>query len=159
MIINNENTENPIFERIKLVIEKYCTSDAEFARMIDVPRSSLSTMFNKSKTVSFPILDKILSVFTDVSADWLLRGIGDMELSTSTKITDANEYLVKRFEEVINELRDIKDELKEKEELINKQKDEIEMLKGKPIYKIEKKDDDVSCVAERTSELEKNNNN
>lgn len=125
MIINSTHIEDPVIERIKLVQEKYSKGQADFARKINVPKSTLNSMYNRGVKASFIVMEAILSELADVSADWLLRGIGEMELSkgeSQPKITDANEYLVKRFEEVIKELSDIKNEV------INKDK-EIEILK------------------------------
>lgn len=150
----------PVLERFRKIIKQKCGSQKKFCELTGINEKTLSSIFRRKSGPNYETLMAVISAFSDINVEWLMKGEGDMErkiLDESIKITDSNEYLVKRFEEVINELRDIKDEVKKKDELIIKQNEEIEKLKRKQIYKIEKKDDDVSCVAEATPELEKNN--
>lgn len=122
--------EDPVKERIRCVQEKYSKSQAEFARKLGVPKSTYNTMFKRGEKASFTILEAILSVFTDVSADWLLRGIGSMMLTPDVIITDGNKYMVERFEELINEKRDLEGIISEKDKIIERLSKEKKELIG-----------------------------
>lgn len=118
MIINNETIEKPVLERIRLLINSKCKSQKEFCKKVGLNEKTLSSMFTRNSNPKYETLFLIISAFEDVSANWILTGKGEMLLkkdNEETKITDANEYLVKRFEEVLNELRDIKDVVDEQE--------------------------------------------
>ena len=114
MIINKITSEDPVIERIILIQETYCKNQTDFATKIGVSKTTLNSMYKRGVKASFTVLGAILSEFTDVSADWLLRGIGQMQLnqedsdiareaSTNYTITDANIILATRFEEIVRE--------------------------------------------------------
>lgn len=62
---------------LKLINSKKMTSQ-KFASMLNVQSSNISHITSKRNKPSFDLLFNILSVFPEVSSDWLLMGIGDM---------------------------------------------------------------------------------
>lgn len=114
MIKNKITSEDPVIERIILIQDTYCKNQIEFAKKIGVSKTTLNSMYHRGVKASFTVLGAILSEFTDISADWLLRGIGQMKLnqeyiesdresSANYIITDANILLATRFEEIVRE--------------------------------------------------------
>lgn len=67
-----------IVQRIKkLIEEKYgARGTTSFARAIGVEQVTLSRQLNGQRGVSLDVIESVLKTFTDVSAEWLLRGEG-----------------------------------------------------------------------------------
>lgn len=68
-------------EKIREIISFYKLSDRQFAIKIGVTQSVIGSMFQKNTEPSAKVIKLTLNVFTDVSADWLLRDKGPMLLS------------------------------------------------------------------------------
>lgn len=66
-----------IIERIKELIARKEMSETSFAKLIGVSQRTLNNYMN-GRTPSLEVLDAILSVFPEVSSEWLLRGEGKM---------------------------------------------------------------------------------
>jgi transcriptional regulator with XRE-family HTH domain len=64
--------------RIIKLVEKLGMSDREFARLAGFSNSLLYTIRHKNATIGSDKLENILQKLTDLSAEWLLRGEGDM---------------------------------------------------------------------------------
>ena len=58
-------------------------SDADFARMVDIPRSDLSQMMSGKRKVSKRCVSNLLANFPDINAEWLHDGVGEMLKSHS----------------------------------------------------------------------------
>lgn len=78
-----------IIERIKELIARKEMSETSFAKLIGVSQRTLNNYMN-GRTPSLEVLDAILSAFPEVSAEWLLRGEGDM-LKNSGTMTGSNQ--------------------------------------------------------------------
>lgn len=63
-------------ERISSVISYFCKSKADFARKMEESPQVISNWVSRGAGKS--VLNKILSKFPDVNANWLLTGEGDM---------------------------------------------------------------------------------
>lgn len=68
-----------INQRIKQVIEKYNISITALSNRIDIVQTTLNRQLS-GETSSIPVstIEAILHYFSDVSAEWLLRGEGSM---------------------------------------------------------------------------------
>ena len=69
--------------RIREIRESLDLKIAEFARKLDIPRSTL-VGWEEGKTVSIEILKPLEKIF-DVNMDWILTGEGEMFLSNQEK--------------------------------------------------------------------------
>lgn len=81
--------ENSVNERVRTLIDYKELSDNKFAQMIGVGQKLLSNMFIRGTEPSSKTISSILNTFQDISAEWLLRGEGDMlisEKNTNCKI-------------------------------------------------------------------------
>lgn len=64
--------------RIEKVIQYLEMTSGQFASEIGVQNSTLSHILNSRNNPSLEVLKKILSRFTEISADWLILGQGSM---------------------------------------------------------------------------------
>lgn len=68
-----------IVERIMRLVELKAKSKREFASMIGIEQTLFNNyMIGKRGGMNYDIVDAILTTFPDVSAEWLLRGEGEM---------------------------------------------------------------------------------
>lgn len=70
-------------ERISKIIAHFCKSKAEFARMVEEKPQVVSNWVARGAGKN--VLNKILSKFPDINANWLLTGEGEMLNETSIK--------------------------------------------------------------------------
>ena len=59
-------------------------SDADFARIVEIPRGDLSQMMSGKRKVSKRCVSNLLANFPEISADWLEDGTGEMLKSTTS---------------------------------------------------------------------------
>lgn len=67
-----------IVERIKELCNQMRMSENKFANEIGVNTQTLNNYTTGKRNVSYDVVDKILIHFPQVSAEWLIRGIGNM---------------------------------------------------------------------------------
>ena len=65
-------------DRINVIRDHYRLSNRGFAEAIGSKPAATNNYLNGTKEPSLEFVDKILSTYIDVSADWLLRGKGTM---------------------------------------------------------------------------------
>lgn len=72
--------ENKVLERIKNIMRELGLSPRAFAHEIGFNYSTLNNyLCGRRQTVDSELIIKTLKRFDNVSAEWLLRGIGSME--------------------------------------------------------------------------------
>lgn len=67
-----------IYQRVKLVLEDKSISVNALSKQINVAQATLNPQLRGDRTLAANIVEKILTAFPDVSADWLMRGVGTM---------------------------------------------------------------------------------
>lgn len=68
-----------IVQRIKKLVEaKTNGNKKEFATIIGMVQVTFNRYVNEDRSMSYEVIDAILSAFPEVSAEWLLRGEGEM---------------------------------------------------------------------------------
>lgn len=67
-----------MIERVKKIIELKSKSIREFALLIGVKHVTLNQQISGTRSLSLDIITAILNSFEDISAEWLLRGDGEM---------------------------------------------------------------------------------
>ena len=70
-----------ILERLKAVIAEKSTSPSDFSKKIGIAQTTLSNQLKSPRGVSVDVIMLTLEHFSDVSAEWLLRGKGQMLIS------------------------------------------------------------------------------
>lgn len=75
--------ENTLTERFKELISAKSASVLYFSRLIGVAQTTLNSQLSSTKGVSSNVILLTLDTFPDVSAEWLLRGKGEMLIASS----------------------------------------------------------------------------
>ena len=58
-------------------------SDADFARIVNIPRGDLSQMMSGKRKVSKRCVSNLLAEFPEINEEWLMTGEGEMLKNTS----------------------------------------------------------------------------
>ena len=100
-------------------------SKAEMSRELGVDAGTLGNILNGNRGVSVGLLSKFLETYPSVSAEWLLRGIGDMR-TLSNGLDSQEDVEIARLESTVETLLDritgYKNRIKELEETLHEQK-------------------------------------
>ena len=127
--MTNNNTING---RIREIILSAGITDSAFAKRIGVTQSVIASMFQRGTEPSAKVLTSILLTYEDISAEWLLRGKGQMLLSEVTP--DPNIEQMKRLVDTITTLQGIITEQTKTNQLLTeelkKANGELTMLKN-----------------------------
>lgn len=91
MFINVKCMEETIYQRVKLVLENKSISVNALSKQINVAQATLNPQLRGDRTLAANIVAKILDAFPDVSAEWLMRGVGTMY---SNQDADDSSYMV-----------------------------------------------------------------
>lgn len=83
--------EVTIYQRVKCVLENKSISVNALSKQINVAQATLNPQLRGDRTLAANIVEKILEAFPDVSAEWLMRGVGTMY---SNQDADDSSYMV-----------------------------------------------------------------
>lgn len=75
--------ENTINQRIREFINSLGINDNQFAKSIGVTQSVIASMFSRNTEPSSKVLVSILNAYAYLSAEWLMRGQGDMRVENN----------------------------------------------------------------------------
>ena len=78
------DTEMALKMRVKLCMEKLKVSANEMERQCGISHSTISSQVNGKSKLSATVIAELLAYRPDISAEWLLRGTGDMFLDGSS---------------------------------------------------------------------------
>lgn len=67
-----------VLQRVKMIYETKSTSETQFAKQIGASQKTINQQFKGERSISLDTIIQVLSAFEDISAEWLLRGKGDM---------------------------------------------------------------------------------
>ena len=70
--------EVTIYQRITLILEDKQLSVNALSKLVDMSQTTLNTQLKGERALSANVVAKVLIAFPDVSAEWLMRGIGTM---------------------------------------------------------------------------------
>lgn len=95
MSINYTIMENSVKQRIKEITSLKDISITALSKIIQVPQPTLNRQINTEAPMTLSNILLILNHFPDISAEWLLRGVGNMyknaEASTDSEEEDSEE--------------------------------------------------------------------
>lgn len=94
-----------MLNRLKKYIDYKGISISAFEKSIGMSNASFGKSLKNGGSIGGDKLEKILSVYPDINAEWLLTGGGEM-LKSTTKMNIShidNEWILKRFEEIVTE--------------------------------------------------------
>ena len=78
--------ETTVAQRIKSILNDNQISIAAFAKMIGMLQVTYNRQIRGDQSVSLAMIEGFLHVFPDISAEWLLRGEGEMYKSNSGSV-------------------------------------------------------------------------
>lgn len=105
-----------MIERINELMRKEGLSELQFAKRIGVPQSSVNGYLSGKNTPPTKFLTSVITEFSDVSAEWLMRGEGTMYISDIPADGDSEQVLDLKAE--ITRLRAELAELREENETL-----------------------------------------
>lgn len=70
--------ENLVLSRLIEFRNAEKLSENAFAKAIGMNQATVNNYFLQNRKLSFELIDKTLAAFPNLSAEWLLRGEGDM---------------------------------------------------------------------------------
>lgn len=113
-----------MLNRIKKYIDYKGISVSAFEKSIGMSNASFGKSLKNGGSIGGDKLEKILSVYPDINAEWLLTGDGEMLKSTTKmKISHIdNDWILKRFEEIVAE-----------NALLKKENEELKLSRGNVI--------------------------
>lgn len=122
--------ENNVTQRIREFMESTGLSILAFANSIGVPQSTLNQQLNgrngKNIGVQISVITATLEAYPDLSAEWLLRGEGEMKKGDEWKVTQfipiQNNELVDALKDNITLLKETNAMLKEKVKVLEAEK-------------------------------------
>ena len=142
----NVSTED-INQRIKEVLQKNDLSVTAFSKEVGLPQATVNRQLNGDARVSVDTIKAFLHRFRDVSAEWLLRGVGDMcrgvpdeqlerEMAEETgrvqRIGDNSNHNTQAMTDTAltkeNEL--LKERIQEKDKALEEKNEEIKFLRS-----------------------------
>lgn len=113
--------------RIKEIISFYGLSDRQFAIKCGIKQNTLSRQLSGTSDVSIYTINSILDKFEDVSAEWLMRGVGLMLKSESIN----PEVQVERMERLVDTITTLQSALNEKSKTVQALEQEVLRLSKK----------------------------
>lgn len=122
-----------MISRIKEVIAYYKLTDRAFAIKCGIKQNTLSRQLNGVSEISVATINAILDNYDDISAEWLLRGKGEMLISANQSKDENTERISRLVDTIatlqgtINEQSKTIQALQEKERRLN---GELAMLKN-----------------------------
>ena len=120
-----------IYQRVKCVLENKSISVNALSKKINVAQAILNPQLKGDRSLAANIVEKILTVFPDVSAEWLMRGVGTMY---SNHDADDSYYMVAetphRVESKIEEYHQDDSVWKAKYEELEKRYDQLLSIFG-----------------------------
>lgn len=78
--------EVSVIERINVVLKHFGKTPNGLANMLEMIPSTVNRQLKGDQALSSKVIEGVLSVFPDVSAEWLLRGKGEMLISEQTTL-------------------------------------------------------------------------
>lgn len=106
-----------MIERVIDIIKLKAKSVREFADSVGIKQVTLNQQLNGDRKLSLDTVLSILNSFEDISAEWLLRGEGEMYKADDKNINDNfdnSQYVsIKKYESIVNLFGQTASELKD----------------------------------------------
>lgn len=134
--------ENSIIQRITDIITSKGFSENSFAKQIGSNQRTINQQLRGDRRLSLDTVCNVISSFEDISAEWLLRGEGEMlkkktdqeasgnTLEAEKSFLEKEFFYLKAIRDKNADLIKAMDKIEEKEKEILRLKAEIESLKG-----------------------------
>lgn len=115
-----------MISRIKEVIAYYKLTDRAFAIKCGIKQNTLSRQLNGVSEISVPTINAILDNYDDISAEWLLRGKGEMLISANQSKDENTE----RISRLVDTIATLQGTINEQSKTIQVYEDKVRKLNG-----------------------------
>ena len=115
-----------MISRIKEVIAYYKLTDRAFAIKCGIKQNTLSRQLNGVSEISVPTINAILDNYDDISAEWLLRGKGEMLISANQSKDENTE----RISRLVDTIATLQGTINEQFKTIQVYEDKVRKLNG-----------------------------
>lgn len=88
-----------ILNRIKKLIEDNNLNNSEFAKKIDIPKSSVTHLLSERNNPSLDLIIKISEAFDGISTDYLIFGSNNTKKENSEGFIDFNKVISEEISE------------------------------------------------------------
>ena len=109
--------ESPILQRVIQIIKELNLTDNQFSKRLKIAQTTMSGYLSGNRKLSLQVIESVLSEFEDISAEWLLRGEGEMYKADDKNINDNfdnSQYVNKsKYESTVYLLAEVTNNLKE----------------------------------------------
>lgn len=112
--------------RLRTFIKLNSMTERAFALRCGIAQNTLSYYLNGQRKPSYESIEKILNTFPDLSAEWLIRGNGEMLISQSGNI-DRN---MERMNKLVDTITTLQDAINTKTETITILSERIKQLES-----------------------------
>lgn len=106
-----------VLQRIIRLLKERSNSENQFAKLIGANQRTINQQLKKERSLSLDTVLSVLSSFEDISAEWLLRGEGEMYKADDKNINDNfdnSQYVSKsKYESTVYLLAEVTNNLKE----------------------------------------------
>lgn len=96
--------EKAVKQRIRSLLAEFGSNPTVLAKEYSVNQKTLNNQINSDTQLSASTILLVLNAFSDISAEWLLRGKGEMLLNNSSQIApveSSNELISLRAENAV----------------------------------------------------------
>lgn len=115
--------ESNVYQRVKQVIDANDISITKLSIELNIPQTTLNRQVSGVSTLSSAVVESILAYFPNLSAEWLLRGKGEMYLQTQDS---KEEESADEVEILKDEILRLQGEVRALERIINGEKKAVE---------------------------------
>ena len=102
-----------LLERINIFLDYSNLSYNKFEKSINASRGTISRALKHNKTIGSNVVESILDVYSNLSAEWLLRGKGEMLIVAKEHSKEVNPSMVDSEKERVGHMIDFYDMMKE----------------------------------------------
>ena len=128
--MKEKDAKNDVLNRFIELREQSGLSLNAFCASIDMKQSTIFNQVNNFKTLSLETVLKTLAAYSDVSAEWLLRGSGDMFL-TKQEEEEVDQKTDNRLDALVDTIALLQDTIKMKNATIDALQAELAQYKRK----------------------------
>ena len=79
--------EEEVKIRIREILKEFSSNPTQLSKQFGVNQKTLNSQINDTTTLSVSTILLILNAFPEVSAEWLLRGTGELTIQSGTNNT------------------------------------------------------------------------
>lgn len=92
--------QNAIAQRVKDFIDSKRWSVNSLSKQINIPQMTLNRQLTGVSAISVETISAILTTFPNLSAEWLMRGIGPMEMDLANIDSELNAVCVDQAKQI-----------------------------------------------------------